>query len=99
MNIYKIFRISKTRKRDQGSKYKSIQSKTYFGSTSKPKTTNIQDLQNEISQIKLQIRDLIIQNEGLDIRLQKLENHPITFKQENKLETVGYQPATPTHRL
>ena len=40
--------------------------------TSKPKSVGIQDLQNEISQIKFQINSMLIQNEDLEIRLKVL---------------------------
>ena len=42
--------------------------------TGKPRSIGIQDLQNEISEIKLQINSMIIQNEDLEIRLKVLEN-------------------------
>ena len=41
---------------------------------SKPKPIGIQDLQNEISQIKLQINTMLNQNQEIEIRLQMLEN-------------------------
>ena len=37
--------------------------------TSKPRSVGIQNLQNEISQIKLQINSMIVQNEDLETRL------------------------------
>ena len=37
--------------------------------TSKPRSVGIQNLQNEISQIKLQINSMIVQNEYLETRL------------------------------
>ena len=40
----------------------------------KPKPIGIQDLQNEISQIKLQINTMLNQNQEIEIRLQMLEN-------------------------
>ena len=40
---------------------------------SKPKSIGIQDLQNEIRQIKLQINSMIVQNEDLETRLKVLE--------------------------
>ena len=41
--------------------------------SSKPKTVRIQDLQHEISEIKLQINTMLVQNEDLDLRLKALE--------------------------
>ena len=41
--------------------------------TSKPRSVGIQNLQNEISQIKLQINSMIVQNEDLETRLTILE--------------------------
>ena len=41
--------------------------------TGKPRSIGIQDLQNEISEIKLQINSMIIQNEDLETRLKVLE--------------------------
>ena len=40
---------------------------------SKQKPIGIQDLQNEISQIKLQINTMLIQNQDIETRLQMLE--------------------------
>ena len=40
----------------------------------KQKPIGIQDLQNEISQIKLQINTMLNQNQEIEIRLQMLEN-------------------------
>ena len=40
---------------------------------SKPRSVGIQDLQNEISKIKLQINSMIVQNEDLETRLKVLE--------------------------
>ena len=41
--------------------------------SSKPKTVGVQDLQHEISEIKLQINTMLNQNEDLDSRLKVLE--------------------------
>ena len=41
--------------------------------TSIPRSVGIQNLQNEISQIKLQINSMIIQNEDLETRLKNFE--------------------------
>ena len=41
--------------------------------SSKPKTVGVQDLQHEISEIKLQINTMLVQNEDLDLRLKALE--------------------------
>ena len=40
---------------------------------SKQKPIGIQDVQNEISQIKLQINTMLIQNQDIETRLQMLE--------------------------
>ena len=47
--------------------------KTILDQFSKPKQAGIQDLQNEISQIKLQINTMLIQNQDIETRLQMLE--------------------------
>ena len=41
--------------------------------SNKPKLVGIQDLQHEISEIKLQINTMLNQNEDLDSRLKVLE--------------------------
>ena len=57
--------------------------------SSKPKSVGIQDLQQEISEIKLQINTMLVQNEDLDLRLKVLENGKIQIeetKEEEQLE-------------
>ena len=51
--------------------------KTVLDQFSKPKQAGIQDLQNEISQIKLQINTMLIQNQDIETRLQLLEHGKI----------------------
>ena len=45
--------------------------------SSKPKLVGIQDLQHEISEIKLQINTMLVQNDDLDLRLKVLEKGKI----------------------
>ena len=57
--------------------------------SSQPKSIGIQDLQNEISQIKLQIRTMLEQNQDLETRLKVLEKikiQTIENVEETKLE-------------
>ena len=58
--------------------------KTVLDQFSKPKAIVIQDLQNEISQIKLQINTMIIQNQEIETRLQMLENEKIQSIDNNE---------------
>ena len=58
--------------------------KTVLDQFSKPKAIGIQDLQNEISQIKLQINTMIIQNQEIETRLQMLENEKIQSIDNNE---------------
>ena len=54
---------------------------------SKQKPIGIQDLQNEISQIKLQINTMLIQNQDIETRLQMLEKWKVQIiedKDKNK---------------
>ena len=51
--------------------------KTVLDQFSKSKPIRIQDLQNEISQIKLQINTMLSQNQEIELRLQMLENEKI----------------------
>ena len=54
---------------------------------SKQKPIGIQDLQNEISQIKLQINTMWIQNQDIETRLQMLEKWKVQIiedKDKNK---------------
>ena len=57
--------------------------------SNKPKTVEIQDLQHEISEIKLQINTMLDQNEDLDSRLKILEKGKVQMeesKEEEQLE-------------
>ena len=57
--------------------------------SSKPKSVGIQDLQHEISEIKLQINTMLVQNDDLDLRLKVLEKGKIQMeetKDEEQLE-------------
>ena len=54
---------------------------------SKQKPIGIQDLQNEISQIKFQINTMLIQNQDIETRLQMLEKWKVQIiedKDKNK---------------
>ena len=54
---------------------------------SKQKPIGIQDVQNEISQIKLQINTMLIQNQDIETRLQMLEKWKVQIiedKDKNK---------------
>ena len=57
--------------------------------SNKPKIVGIQDLQHEISEIKLQINTMHDQNEDLDSRLKILEKGKVQMeesKEEEQLE-------------
>ena len=62
--------------------------------SSKLKSVGIQDLQHEISEIKLQINIMLVQNEDLDLRLKVLEKGKIQIeetKEEEQLEGESSQ--------
>ena len=56
--------------------------------SNKPKTAGIQDLQHEISEIKLQINTMLNQNEDLDSRLKVLEKGKAPIEQSKEEEQL-----------
>ena len=56
--------------------------------SSKPKLVGIQDLQHEISEIKLQINTMLVQNEDLELRLKVLEKGKIQIEETKKEEQL-----------
>ena len=56
--------------------------------SSKPKLVGIQDLQHEISEIKLKINTMLVQNEDLELRLKVLEKGNIQIEETKKEEQL-----------
>ena len=56
--------------------------------SSKPKLVGIQDLQHKISEIKLQINTMLVQNEDLELRLKVLEKGKIQIEETKKEEQL-----------
>ena len=55
--------------------------------SSQPKSIGIQDLQNEINQIKFQIKEMIVQNQDLETRLKVLEKGKLqTFENTEEVQ-------------
>ena len=79
----KYLKIQKQNNEKQLENTNQYNLKTILDQFFKPKPIGIQDLQNEISQIKLQINTMLIQNQEIETRIQTLENKKIQTIEDN----------------